>query len=336
MLSSKSMGEKFSKQDRELLVKELEKIQKTTLSPAKPSRKFFKDEEGKYYCIFGGKDTWHAISDDLIQQLETTCENTLLVIAKKYRTRIDICAASAAKLVLNKERLPVRQNGYQFHVVLTEDGMYVLEIPELYLKKIGEIVYAAQAPSKYDSEEVKKFINMELHPDPSTLESTSKEELTHSDIQAKIIIVGNLLGYRTFTPDRGRSSRYGKLGDLCSETEIPSDYIPPRQLNTVRSIDVIWFDPDGLPTHCFEVEHTTDITKGLLRLYQIRKLRTKMIIVADESSKTKFNVELTKDPFHQIKGDYTFRTYSELNEFFESVKQFTLLKGAFLNESEGR
>jgi hypothetical protein len=329
------MNDKFSQQDRELVIKELERIQRTTLSPIRPLRKLFKDDAGKYYCVFGGKEDWHGISADLIQQLERHPDDTLLVIAKKYRTRLDICVATVEKLIANKNKLfKTKRGGYQFHTILTEDGMYLEEVPKLYLKKISEIAYAVRASARYDLSEVKKIINVEMLPDESINKAIEEGNLTHSDIQAKLIVIGNLLGYRTFTPDKSAISRYGKLGDLCSEVKIPSDYVPLRQINTVKNIDVIWFDIDGLPTHCFEVEHTTDITKGLLRLYQIRKLRIKMFIVAKESSRNKYSTELNKDPFYHIKEEFIFRTYSELKDFLDSVKRFALLKGAFLNEQK--
>lgn len=122
------------------------------------------------------------------------------------------------------------------------------------------------------------------------------------------------------------------MGDLCSEIEIPQDYIPQKQIDNIKYIDVIWFDEDGFPTHAFEVEYSTDVTKGLLRLYQVKKLKIKMFIIADESTKGKFQKEINKSPFHKIKEEYIFKNYQELDEFFNSVKHFTNLQQQFLNE----
>ena len=95
---------------------------------------------------------------------------------------------------------------------------------------------------------------------------------------------------------------------------------------------MIWFDDEGFPTHCFEVEHSTDVTKGLLRLYQVHKLRIKMFIIADESNKRRFEKELIKNPFNKIKEGYIFKNYNELDDFFESVKKFTQAQKQFLND----
>lgn len=323
---------KFTQTDRELVIQELEKIQKTSLTSAKPSRKLYIDKHGKYYCIFGSATGWHGTNADLLNELKLRAGKTLLVIAKKYRTRIDICVGTVEKLVEQQDKLKkTKQGGLQFHTILTEDGMYCLEIPDLRLKKIGEIFLssdvAAVAP---DLTEIKKIVNLELLSGFTNLDPESG--LTHSDIQAKIILIGKWLGYRTFTPDPSKESRYGKLGDLVSEKKMPTEYIAERLVEKVRQIDVIWFDDEGYPTHCFEVEHSTDITKGLLRMYQIRKLRIKMFIVSKDSAKAKFEAEIHKDPFLHVKEEFIFRSYKDLQEFFESVKKFAIMKGTFLNE----
>ncbi|MBS1572291.1 MAG: hypothetical protein JSS78_11280 [Bacteroidetes bacterium] len=205
----------------------------------------------------------------------------------------------------------------------TEDGLYVEEIPDLYCNKVAEVYFPNHKKDLSRLKEISKIINIEVNDDAP---------LTHSDIQAKLILIGSYLNYRTYTPDRGKQSIYGTLGDLCSEKEVPKDSIPAVSIDTVRFIDVIWFDEEGYPTHAFEVEHSTDITKGLLRLYQVHKLRIKLYIIAEEENKVKFKKELLKNPFHKIKQDYVFKNYQELDEFFESVKKFTKVQEKFLQK----
>lgn len=328
------MNTKFTDKDRDLIIKELERIQKSHLVALKPSRKFFKDEAGKHYCIFGGRADWHGFSNGVMRQLEQNPKSTVLVIAKKYVSRMDICVTTAEKIVELKDKLPkTKVHGYQFHTVLSEDGLYIKEIPEVYLRKISEIHYGDKLDHLKGLLDIKKIINIDLQDEGQTTGREQDEELTHTDVQAKIILIGNFLGCRTYTPDKSKQSKYGVLGELCTDREIPADYLPARQLETVKNIDVIWFDEDGLPTHCFEVERTTDITKGLLRLYQIRKLRIKMFIVSSNAAKRKFETEVHKDPFFQIKSEYLFRTYLELDDFLGTVKRFTETRTIFLNEN---
>ena len=176
---------------------------------------------------------------------------------------------------------------------------------------------------EYFAKEQSKIINIEISDDTP---------LTHSDIEAKLLLIGSYLNYRTYTPDRGKNSIYGNLGDLCSEKEVPTESIPKISIDKVRKIDVIWFDEEGYPTHAFEVEHSTDVTKGLLRLYQIHKLHIRLYVIAEEDKRVKFNKEVNINPFYKIKEEYIFKNYQELDEFFESVKQFTKIQEKFLKK----
>ncbi|MCL1958782.1 MAG: hypothetical protein FWF68_04205 [Spirochaetes bacterium] len=313
--------EKFTDKDRKLVLEELEKIQKVKLIQAK-SRKFYIDENGLPFLIFGGREDWHGITENIMNELNNYNKEGAFIVVKKFNTRMDINVGSLSVFILNKDKLVRTKSGdFQFHCILTEDGLFIEEIPDLYCNKITEIYFPNQKKDLSRLKEISKIINIEVDDDIP---------LTHSDIQAKLILIGSYLNYRTYTPDRGKQSIYGTLGDLCSEKEIPKDSIPKLSIDTVRFIDVIWFDEEGYPAYAFEVEHTTDITKGLLRLYQIHKLHIRLYIIAEEENKVKFDREIQKSPFSKIKQEYVFKNYQELDEFFESVKNFTIVQEKFL------
>ena len=61
---------KFTDQDRNLVLKELEKIQKISLEQIKPSRKLYKDTNGLFYLISGGTEDWHGINANIFEQLQ--------------------------------------------------------------------------------------------------------------------------------------------------------------------------------------------------------------------------------------------------------------------------
>lgn len=314
---------KFTDQDRSLVLKELEKIQKTSLEQIKPSKKLYKDANGLFYLISGGTEDWHGINANIFEQLQNHDKEGAFVVIKKYKTKMDICVGSLLVLMKNKDKLIKTGKGsYQFHNVITEDGLYLQEIPDLYCNKVGEIKMSGFGKDLSRLKEISKIINIEVQ---------DNTPLTHSDIQAKLILIGSYLNYRTYTPDKSKESIYGVLGDLCSEKNMPEGSIPALSAETVRFIDVIWFDEEGYPTHAFEVEHSTDITKGLLRLYQIHKLRIKMFVIAEEINKDKFKKEVQKNPFSIIRQDFVFKNYQELDEFFESVKNFTKVQEKFLS-----
>lgn len=318
------MVDKFTDSDRKLVLEELERIQKTKLTQVKPSRKLFVDEKGLPYLVFGGKEDWHGITENGMKELSGYKKEGAFVVVKKFKTKLEINVGSLSVLFSNKNKLlKTKAGGFQFHCIQTEDGLYVEEIPELYCNKVSEIFFPNHKKDLSRLKEISKIINIEID---------EETPLTHSDIEAKLILIGSYLNYRTYTPDRGKQSIYGTLGDLCSEKEIPVDSIPAVSIDTVRFVDVIWFDEEGYPTHAFEVEHSTDITKGLLRLYQVHKLRIKLYIIAEEENKSKFKREVLKNPFNKIKQEFVFKNYQELDEFFQSVKNFTSVQEKFLQK----
>lgn len=321
------MTTKFVDQDRQLVINELERIQNVKLEQVKPSRKLYRDTNGMFYLISGGAEDWHGINANIMQTLAANHHEGAFVVVKKYKTKMDVCVGSLLTFLQNKHKLvTTRQDAYQFHCVQTEDGLYLDEIPELYCNKVTEILFPNYQKDLSKLKEISKIINIEIQDDV---------KLTHYDLQAKLILVGSYLNYRTFVPapDKNKQTVFGVLGDLCTEKEIPEGAIPGLSLNTVKFVDVIWFDEEGYPTHAFEVEHTTDITKGLLRLYQVHKLRIKMFIISEEINKDKFKREVAKSPFVKIKNEFVFKNYDELDEFFQSVKHFSQMQVRFLTNN---
>ncbi|MCJ7577006.1 MAG: hypothetical protein MUO91_00985 [candidate division Zixibacteria bacterium] len=160
------------------------------------------------------------------------------------------------------------------------------------------------------------------HPKPPP----SKEEMSaHTKAQQALIELGNLLGFDTYLPPEDR----GKI-EIATLKEIPQ-FTHLHLLDTAKHIDVIWFREE-FPVYCFEVEESTDVTKGLLRLYQIKKLKITPIIVGPENKRIKFQMEIEKEPFRSIKKSYKFISYEELSKLIEISKQFYELKKKLLGE----
>lgn len=171
-------------------------------------------------------------------------------------------------------------------------------------------------------------------------EEVKKEEVkpqkiiinTHEGAQQALVKLGNILGFDTYIPpeDRNKTIEGKRLGELATLKDIPQ-FTHPRLLDTVKHIDVIWFKEE-FPVFCFEVEESTDVTKGLLRLYQIKQLDIKPIIVGPENRKSKFLIEIEKDPFYKIKGKYQFISYNELSRLLEVAEEFSNLKSKLLGD----
>jgi hypothetical protein len=138
------------------------------------------------------------------------------------------------------------------------------------------------------------------------------------------------LGYDTYSPDRSKEAYGQKLVGLITLEEIPQ-FTTPSLLDTIKNVDVIWFE-DEFPVCCFEIEHTTGVTQGLLRLYQTSKLSTKLFVVAPTDVLKKFEREMNKIPFKKIRNQYIFRSYDDLVRFSHLAEDYTELKKKFFKE----
>ena len=73
---------KFNNEDRRLLIQELERIQGVTLEQLSGYQKLYKSSNGHVYLIQGGKEFWHGINKQIVNQLkepEFQKHNSILV-----------------------------------------------------------------------------------------------------------------------------------------------------------------------------------------------------------------------------------------------------------------
>jgi len=153
---------------------------------------------------------------------------------------------------------------------------------------------------------------------------------THTKAEGALLELGNLLRYDTYVTadDRNKKYRDIPLAEIATLQELPNS-IAQSILNAVRHIDVIWFKEE-LPEYCIEVEHSTDITRGLLRLYQLRGLKTSFMVVAPAEAQDKFEREVKKAPFHSIRDSFRFNSYDDLTRFLVVAGEFVREERNFL------
>lgn len=93
----------------------------------------------------------------------------------------------------------------------------------------------------------------------------------HAERQAELAALGAAWGYRVWIArnDHGRAYSGGKLGQL-SAPALPELGLPPEVRETVSLIDVLWLDTaNDAIVAAFEVEKSTSIYSGILRLYDL-------------------------------------------------------------------
>lgn len=153
---------------------------------------------------------------------------------------------------------------------------------------------------------------------------------THTEVQAWLRDLGRALGYDVWVAanDRGRAYGAGSLGDGCLEC-LPAPVGAAPGAEAVRLIDVLWLERGG--THvaaAFEVEHSTTIYSGIVRLLDLALSNTSgvaqgLFLVAPDDREAEVRAQLARPAFRRV-ADLKVRylPYGELERHRESMARF--------------
>jgi len=136
----------------------------------------------------------------------------------------------------------------------------------------------------------------EVHQD--TVEGFNRESIK---IQALLAKIGEKMGFRIWIPrsDRSRIEREWQPGENVLIDRLPFNY-DEVTIKTIEQIDVLWLKRRSI-ARAFEVEHTTSVYSGILRMADLLALQPnmdiKLHIVAPESRKEKVFSEIQRPVF---------------------------------------
>jgi hypothetical protein len=93
------------------------------------------------------------------------------------------------------------------------------------------------------------------------------EEITHTQVQWMLAKIGQKLGLKVWIAENDRSRAHnGEKLSSFSIPQLPNVGMDPETQKTIRLIDVVWIKGQHQIAAAFEVEHTTSIFSGLLRM----------------------------------------------------------------------
>jgi hypothetical protein len=174
------------------------------------------------------------------------------------------------------------------------DGQYKVQVFE---QAKGTEIYISHAGR----------FNVESYLGWSTLETLVKAptivvpELSHAQVQTLLGGIGVAKGFEVWIPIIDRSKLDWNLTMLfeCTKT-LPPSFTPIMEI--VQEIDVVWMERGGnRPAALFEVEHTTPIYSGLLRLNDVhlllRDTNMRLGIVSNDNRRSVFVRQLSRPTF---------------------------------------
>jgi type II restriction enzyme len=160
--------------------------------------------------------------------------------------------------------------------------------------------------------------------------ASQEGERTHTELQAWLRDLGSALGYAVWiaSNDRGRTCGTGRLGDGCLSA-LPAWLEQSGSAETVRLIDVLWIERDGgAVAAAFEVEHTTSIYSGMVRMLDLAlgfpdQAATPLFLVAPDAREDEVRAQLQRPAFSRVADmNLSYLPYSELEQHRAAMARF--------------
>ncbi len=162
------------------------------------------------------------------------------------------------------------------------------------------------------------------------LRRSEEEERSHTEIQAWLRDLGRALGFDVWVAanDSNRALPTGRLGDGCIET-LPSSISSAPGSDAIRLIDVIWLNRETAHVvAAFEVEHTTSIYSGIVRLLDLaigapEHAVKGLFLVAPDDREDEVREQLLRPAFRHIAHlQMRFLPYGELSKNRDAIARF--------------
>lgn len=168
------------------------------------------------------------------------------------------------------------------------------------------------------------------------------EATKHTEIQYLLLKLGTEMGFDVWVArnDRQRPVRGGRLCDhFRLKEELPLQFDEATN-KTIEYIDVLWLKKNAIVA-AFEVESTTSIYSGLLRMSDLiamqPNLNIPLYLVAPDERRDKVAIEVNRPTFSRLSPPLVdvcrFISFSTLEERLNAVAPFVqYLKPEFLDE----
>jgi type II restriction enzyme len=158
--------------------------------------------------------------------------------------------------------------------------------------------------------------------------SEKHEEDVHTEMQYHLVKIGKALGYEPIVASNDRSKCYGEVNFsfICRE-EFPELPVDKETSNTIKLIDVIWFEKNTNKAVCaFEVEKSTSIYSGILRLsdlgFSLSDHQSSLFIIIPNAREKDVVVQLSRPSIKKGNLEIKYILFSDLREHCDALCKF--------------
>ena len=161
------------------------------------------------------------------------------------------------------------------------------------------------------------------------LAAARADDRTHTEVQGWLRDLGVALGYDVWiaSNDRSREHGPGRLGDGCV-SELPALLACSPGADAIKLIDVLWLERErGSAAAAFEVEHTTSILSGIVRMLDLASAQEgtvpALFLVAPDGREGDVRAQLARPAFAAISSlRVRYVPYGELERHREPMARF--------------
>lgn len=162
------------------------------------------------------------------------------------------------------------------------------------------------------------------------IESARDSDRTHTEVQGWLRDLGRALEFDVWIAanDRSRTLGTGRLGDGCLES-LPAPLAQCAGADAIRLIDVLWLERGSARVAAgFEVEHTTSIYSGIVRLLDLAlgssgEATRGLFLVAPDDREKDVRSQLQRPAFRQVADLHVrYLSYGELAKHREAMARF--------------
>ncbi|QJD96000.1 hypothetical protein HH214_08975 [Mucilaginibacter robiniae] len=156
----------------------------------------------------------------------------------------------------------------------------------------------------------------------------TEDEHLHDEMQYHLLKIGQALGYDVIAASNDRSKSWnGHKFSFISLQEFPNLKLDKEVLNTIKLIDVLWFEKGTSKViAAFEVEKSTSIYSGILRLsdlsFSVANSEEVFYLVVPDNREKDVVMQLSRPSIKRANVQMKYICFSELRQHCDALCKF--------------
>lgn len=150
---------------------------------------------------------------------------------------------------------------------------------------------------------------------PTPQSKEQEKEHTHYSIQGMLLEIGNMEGFDTYSPNKNAIFDNKPLLQIMTLLEFPN-FTYPNIIQSVRFMDVLWFNDRGFPKSAFEVEITPQFRNSLVKFSELCDFNVTFYLIAEAENQDKYHTEISRSVFREVKERCLFKTCDQVRDMY--------------------